>query len=240
MTAASHTPRVAVARWEDIPGERLENYWRRLRESGIEPIDHSKPGQTLEGCVGLLLTGGIDVDPALYGEEPWPEVDSTNRPRDDFELALLHEALDRDIPVLAICRGHQLLNVAMGGKLLQHIASRDHEDIDDERHTSATHDVILTPGTKLHTVYKRDRLFVNSRHHQAVLPEGVATGLRVSAVTEDGLVEALESDAHRWVVSVQWHPERPDLYIENFDAEARLLFEAFAEALDNVSKGSAS
>jgi putative glutamine amidotransferase len=231
VSAASQPPRVAVARWEDIPGERLENYWRRLRESGLDPIDHSTPGQTLEGCAGLLLTGGIDVDPALYGEKPWPEVEATNRPRDDFELALLHEALDRDLPVFAICRGHQLLNVAMGGKLLQHIASEAHVDLDDERHTSATHDVVLTPGTKLHGVYKRDRLFVNSRHHQAVVPEGVARGLRVSALTDDGLVEALESESHRWVVSVQWHPERPDLYIEGFDAEARLLFEVFAAAV---------
>jgi len=231
VSGASHPPRVAVARWEDVPGERLENYWRRLRETGLEAIDHSTPGQTLKDCAGLLLTGGIDVDPALYGETPWPEVEATNRPRDDFELALLHEALDRDMPVLAICRGHQLLNVAMGGKLLQHIASEAHVDLDDERHTSATHDVIVTPGTKLHGIYGRERILVNSRHHQAVVPEGVAPRLSVSAVTDDGLVEALESDAHRWVVSVQWHPERPDLYIENFDAEARLLFEAFAAAL---------
>ena len=220
-----------MARWEDIPGERLENYWRRLRETGLEPIDHCETGQTLGDCAGLLVTGGIDVDPALYGEAPWPEVEAVNRPRDDFELALLREALDRDLPVFAICRGHQLLNVALGGRLLQHIAGDTHVDLDDERHTSATHDVTITPGTRLHGVYQRDRLFVNSRHHQAVVPDGVAAGLRVSAVTDDGLVEGLESDIHRWVLSVQWHPERPDLYIEDFDAEARLLFEAFATAV---------
>ncbi|HEX5139403.1 MAG TPA: gamma-glutamyl-gamma-aminobutyrate hydrolase family protein [Dehalococcoidia bacterium] len=231
MPGGSQAPRVAVARWEDIPGERLENYWRRLSDASLQPIDQSKPGQTLEGCAGLLLTGGIDVDPGLYGESPWPEVESTNRARDDFELTLLHEALERDLPVLAICRGHQLLNVAMGGTLLQHIASRAHEDLDDERHTSATHDVAIVRGTKLHAVYGRDRLFVNSRHHQAVVPDGVAKALRVAATTDDGLVEALESDAHRWVVSVQWHPERPDLYIEGFDAESRLLFEAFSSAV---------
>jgi putative glutamine amidotransferase len=231
MIGASHTPRVAVARWEDIPGERLENYWRRLREAGLKPIDHSTPGQTLKECAGLVLTGGIDVDPILYGEVAWPEVDTTNRRRDEFELALLYEALGNDMPVLAICRGHQLLNVALGGKLLQHIASEDHDSLDDERHTSATHDVIITPGTKLHGVYGRERIFVNSRHHQAVVPDGVAPSLSVSAVTEDGLVEGLESNAHRWVVGVQWHPERPDVYIEGFDAEARLLFEAFAAAL---------
>jgi putative glutamine amidotransferase len=219
---------VAVARWEHIPGERLENYWRRLREAGLEVLDHSTPGLKLGGAQGLVLTGGIDVDPGLYGEAPHPEVDNTNRDRDEFELTLLNEALDRDLPVLAICRGHQLLNVAMGGSLLQHIESRAHEDIEL---VSAHHDATLLPGTKLHAIYANERLHVNSRHHQAVTPERVAKGLRPSATTVDGLVEGLESDAHTWVVGVQWHPERPDLHIPAFDTEARLLYEAFATAV---------
>ena len=223
--------RVAVARWEHIPGERLENYWRRLREAGLEVIDQSTPGQTLEHAHGLVLTGGIDVDPALYGESPHPEVDDTNRARDEFELALLRDALDRDLPVLAICRGHQLFNVAMGGSLLQHIESRAHEDVEL---VSAHHDASLVSGTKLHAIYDRDRLHVNSRHHQAVTPERVAKGLTVSATTDDGLIEGLESDAHTWVVGVQWHPERPDPHIPGFDADARLLFEAFARAVRNA------
>jgi putative glutamine amidotransferase len=221
--------RVAVARWEHIPGEYLENYWRRLREVGLEPLDHSAAGKTLAGAHGLMLTGGIDVDPALYGEAPAPEVDNINRARDEFELGLLREALDRDLPVLAICRGHQLLNVALGGSLLQHIESRAHED--DEQRLSAHHDVSIVEGTKLHAIYGRERLHVNSRHHQAVTPDRVAPGLTVSATTDNGLVEAMESNAHTWVVSVQWHPERPDLHIPNFDAEARRLFEAFAAAV---------
>lgn len=184
---------------------------------------------TLSGADGLMLTGGIDVDPALYGETPLPEVDATNRGRDEFELGLLRDALDHDLPVIAICRGHQLLNVAMGGSLLQHIESRAHED--DEERLSARHDVSLVPGTRLYGIYARDRIHVNSRHHQAVTPERRAAGLTVSATTDDGLVEGLESDAHTWVVSVQWHPERPDPHIPGFDAEARLLFEAFAKAV---------
>ena len=223
--------RVAVARWEDIPGERLENYWQRLRQSGLEPVDYSTPGRPLAGCDALLLTGGIDVDPRLYGEEPWPEVEATNRPRDEFELGLLNDALEHDLPVLAICRGHQLLNVALGGSLLQHIAGSAHEDLDDERHTSAQHYVTLAPDTRLRATYGRDRLLVNSRHHQAVTPDGLAPGLRVAATTDDGLIEGLESDSHTWVTSVQWHPERPDLYMPGFDAESRLLFEAFAAVL---------
>lgn len=220
--------RVAVARWEHIPGERLENYWRRLREAGLEVLDHSSPGQTLAHTHGLLLTGGIDVDPALYGETPQPEVDETNRARDEFEIGLLRDALERDLPVFAICRGHQLLNVAMGGSLLQHIESRAHEDVELE---SAQHDATLVGGTKLHGVYGVERLYVNSRHHQAVTPERVAPGLVVSATTDDGLVEGLESQSHTWVVSVQWHPERPDPHIPGFDAEACRLFEAFAAAV---------
>jgi putative glutamine amidotransferase len=221
-------PRVAVARWEHIPGERLENYWRRLREAWLEPVDQSSPGRDISACAGLLLTGGVDVDPALYGEEPWPEVDTINRERDEFEMALLRRALEQDMPVLAICRGHQLLNVAFGGSLLQHIESRAHED--DER-VSAQHDATVVPGTKLHAIYREGRILVNSRHHQAVTPERVAPGLRVSAITEDGLVEGLESDAHSWVLSVQWHPERPDSHIEGFDPLARRLFAAFAQAV---------
>ena len=220
--------RVAVARWEHIPGERLENYWRRLREAGLEVLDHSSPGLTLAGAHALVLTGGIDVDPAIYGESPHPEVDDTNRARDEFELALLRDALERDLPVLAICRGHQLLNVALGGSLLQHIESRAHEDVE---RVSAEHDVALVAGTRLHGVYGSERIHVNSRHHQAVTPERLARGLAVSATTGDGLVEGLESDAHTWVVSVQWHPERPDPHIPGFDADSRRLYEAFAAAV---------
>jgi putative glutamine amidotransferase len=117
----------------------------------------------------------------------------------------------------------------MGGSLLQHIESSAHED--DEDHLSAHHDVALLSGTKLQAVYGVGRIHVNSRHHQAVTPERVATGLTVAATTDDGLVEGLESDAHAWVVSVQWHPERPDPHIPGFDAEARQLFEAFAAAV---------
>lgn len=183
---------------------------------------------TLKHAHALLITGGIDVDPSLYGETPVPEVDETNPERDEFELALLRDALERDMPVLAICRGHQLLNVAFGGGLLQHIASRAHEDTDG---VSAQHNATLVPGTKLHAVYGKEQLHVNSRHHQAVTPERLAPGLTISATTDDGLVEGIESDAYTWVVGVQWHPERPDLHIPGFDAEARMLFEAYATAV---------
>lgn len=220
-----------MARWERIPGERLKNYWLRLECSGLEAVDCSKSTLEFAGCDALVLTGGVDVDPGLYGEQPWSEVDSVNRERDEFELALLRDALTRDLPVLAICRGHQLLNVGFGGSLLQHIAGGAHEDNDDDTRSSAQHKAILHPKGKLRAIYDADCILVNSRHHQAVTPERVGEGLLVTATTEDGLVEGLESASHSWVVSVQWHPERADLYIHGFDASGKLLFDAFANAI---------
>jgi putative glutamine amidotransferase len=141
---------------------------------------------------------------------------------------LLHDALSRDLPVLGVCRGHQLLNVALGGKLLQHIESGEHEDVD---RISKVHEVSLSEGSRLREIYAHERIVVNSRHHQAVTPDLVAPGLRVTGVTDDGLVEGLESDSHSWVVSVQWHPERPDAYIEGFAGSSALLWRAFADVV---------
>jgi putative glutamine amidotransferase len=229
-------PRVAVARWEDIPGERLHNYWDRLRESGLEVVDATGPGGSLQGCAGLVLTGGIDVDPFLYGEARQPEVEEVNRPRDEFELALLREALEADLPVLAICRGHQLLNVCFGGGLLQHVPGDAHRWQEDEPVTSSFHDVSFAPDSKLLAVYGADRVNVNSRHHQAVTVDRVARGLVVTGTSDDGLVEGLESPAHRWIVGVQWHPERPELETPGFAESSRLLWGAFTRAVSMSSK----
>jgi putative glutamine amidotransferase len=224
-------PRVAVARWEDIPGERLHNYWDRLREAGLEVVDTTGPGGSMQDCAGLVLTGGIDIDPSLYGETRHPEVEEINRPRDEFELSLLREALDADLPVLAICRGHELLNVCLGGSLLQHIESDSHRWHEDEPITSSFHGVALVAGSKLAAIYDAERIQTNSRHHQAVTPERVATGLVVTGTSDDGIVEGVESESHRWVVGVQWHPERPELETPGFAASSRLLWEAFAAAV---------
>jgi putative glutamine amidotransferase len=223
--------KVAVARWEDIPEERLHNYWERLQEAGLHVVDTTGPGGSLKGCFGLVLTGGIDIDPALYGEVRQPEVDQINRPRDEFELSLLREALDADLPVLAICRGHQLLNVCFGGALLQHVKDDAHRWQEDESSTSRFHDVTIAAGSKLEAIYGARRIHTNSRHHQAVTPDRVADGLKVTAVSPDGIVEGLESASHRWVVGVQWHPERPELSSRGFSGSSRRLWQAFAVAL---------
>lgn len=206
----------------------MRNYWDRLGESGLEVIDTTGPGGSLADCAGLVLTGGIDVDPSLYGEQRQPEVERINRPRDEFELTLLREALERDLPVLAICRGHQLLNVCFGGSLLQHVEPGVHSRHEGEVITSSFHEISLTEGSKLAAIYGTDRIQTNSRHHQAVTPDRVAHGLAVNGLSDDGLVEGLESTAHRWVVGVQWHPESPETETPGFAESSRQLWDAFA------------
>jgi putative glutamine amidotransferase len=231
--------RVAVARWEDVPLDRLHHYYERLRDVGLEPVDLSESGQSLDGCAGLLLTGGVDIDPRLYGQAPGTQTHEWNRDRDDFELGLLRDALDGDIPVLAICRGHQLLNVCLGGGLLQHIDSEEHRALNDEGHSSRWHEVSLSGDSRLASIYGFEKLRVNSRHHQAVTREVLARGLRVAAVSDDGLVEGVESESHTWVVGVQWHPERDEEQTPGFAASSRRLFEAFREAVGSGATGPA-
>jgi putative glutamine amidotransferase len=230
-------PRVGVSRWEDVPGERIQAYWDRLSEAGLEATDLHEPGADLSGLAGLILTGGIDIDPSRYGEEPHPKVRRTDPDRDAFELQLLAEARERGLPVLAICRGSQLLNVAFGGSLLQHIESGEHvADYRAEGYPSRSHEVRLVEGSRLARIFDRERLIVNSRHHQAVTPERVAKGLRAAALSDDGLVEAVEAES-RWVVGVQWHPERLEPDIEGFAEASRLLFAAFAAAIEEHRSG---
>lgn len=236
MSRASRPPirlRVGVTRWEDVPGERVESYWQRLREAGLEPVDLCGAA-TLAGCGGLVLTGGVDIDPALYGQAPGPKTQAPKRERDDFELALLREALARDLPVLAICRGHQLLNVCLGGGLLQNIESGAHRAHSQGPRASRWHEVRLCPGTRLADVYGAGPLWVNSRHHQAVTTECLAPGLVAAARSADGLIEAVESEAHAWAVGVQWHPEREEPEQPGFARQSARLFAAFAAAVSAV------
>ena len=178
---------------------------------------------------GLLLAGGVDVDPALYGEKRNSKTDRPNKKRDAQELLLLRQALERDIPILCICRGHQLLNVALGGTLVQDIEDGAHRWAEDG--SSGWHEVTLDSGSRLADVYRQsDVLHVNSRHHQGVAPANVASGLRATATSPDGWVEAVEGESQRWVVGVQWHPERPEMH-----PDSDPLFEAFVDACRGMS-----
>ena len=198
------------------------DYVRAVERAGgrpllVPPSEHGV-GETLDVLDGLIFSGGSDLDPELYGQEPHPETGDVVEERDRGELALLTAALERDLPVLAICRGSQVLNVARGGDLVQHLPELvGHEE---HRHTPgvfADHDVTLEQGTRLAGLLG-DRAPVKSHHHQGFGRLG--EGLRVSAHAEDGAVEAIEDPARRFALGVLWHPEA---------GEDLRLFEALVE-----------
>lgn len=228
-------PRIGVTRWEDVPGEKIEAYRARVREAGGEPLDLDGNEALSAGFDALILTGGIDVAPQRYGEQPHAKVKLFDSARDAFEEAALRIALERDRPVLAVCRGHELLNVAFGGTLLQHIDSGEHRaHLSQEGQPSRWHTVQLEPTSRLRRILGADVVEVNSRHHQAVLPETLAPGLTVAATSPDGLIDAVESQAHRWVIGVQWHPERPEPEHPAFAPMCRPLFAALVEAAQHA------
>jgi putative glutamine amidotransferase len=216
-------PLIAIPHWRAPTWERTRFYYDALEAVGAQHLivdSESLP----EDAQGLLLTGGVDVNPRLYGEKRGPSTDRPNVRRDKHELGLLSQALDRDIPVLCICRGHELLNVALGGSLLQHIEGDGHRWQDDG--SSGWHDVTVNGGRRLADVYGTGTLLhVNSRHHQGVTQDRLAPALRCVATSPDGFVEAMESTEHRWVLGVQWHPERPETH-----PDALALWRAFAAA----------
>jgi len=160
----------------------------------------------LSAVQGVVLTGGGDVQPSLYGEAPAPETHNVDPRRDAFDIALFHGALERDIPVLAICRGMQVVNVALGGTLVQHVPAitGQHHDQNKRGH-EGVHKVKIEPDSHLAEALGTTELEVNSIHHQAVLEAG--PGARAVAWADDGTVEAFEVEGNRHLVAVQWHPE---------------------------------
>ncbi len=165
----------------------------------------------LDGLDGLLLSGGSDLHPEYYGERPLPELGPTIPERDEFEMALLESALRRGMPVFGICRGMQVLNVALGGTLYQDLPSQlGREEIKHRQETpkwQPTHEVEIREGTRVAGIAGDARLKVNSYHHQAI--KDLADGLVVSARSSDGVVEAVEYRdlSERWILGVQWHAE---------------------------------
>ncbi len=227
------TLRIGLPRWRAPAGERTQDYLRSIAGAGgdaryLEPSPDADAKGQLEGIRGLVLSGGTeDVDPALYGQRRHPESERPHPFRDRYEMALLEEALRRDIPVLAICRGHQLLNVFMGGELVQDIAGNSHRE-DEETHESAWHPVRQTPGSRLASILGKGQTQVNSRHHQGVAEGMVGRGLQVASVSPDGLIEGLEGTEQRWLVGVQWHPERQEM-TESMTGLFRTFIEAARE-----------
>ena len=217
------------------PARKMDDYREALRVAGIAShelvYEQDAPEAVVERHAGVLLLGGHDVDPALYGEERHPTTQVVETPRDTYEIALVKAAIARDRPILAICRGIQVLNVALGGSLVQDIPSEVLQHLDhhpDVAPAMIAHYVEVSPGSTvaelLEAEIERDGFCaVNSRHHQAL--KKIGEGLRVTASSVDGVVEAVERPASRFCVGVQWHPE-------NFwrTGEFRPLFEGFLEA----------
>ncbi|WP_018130941.1 gamma-glutamyl-gamma-aminobutyrate hydrolase family protein [Effusibacillus pohliae] len=157
---------------------------------------------------GLLLTGGVDLDPAYFGEQPIPQLGEVTPVRDEMEWKLTNLFLARNKPIFAICRGMQVLNAAAGGSLYQDLAAQKRGVLQHAQRAPrwhASHEVTVVPGTKLAEILGAGTIRVNSFHHQAV--RRVAPGFVVSATALDGVIEAFESTGHRYVVGVQWHPE---------------------------------
>ncbi|MFI5381972.1 MAG: gamma-glutamyl-gamma-aminobutyrate hydrolase family protein [Tepidisphaerales bacterium] len=205
--------RVALPFGSRTPEGKRGPYRRTLAAASIQPVENVT---TVTGLDGLLLAGGSDIDPALYGAMRQPETGGPDPDRDSLEIILLREALERDLPVLAICRGLQLLNVALGGTLVQHIEGHRHSEQPD------VHPITIACHSRLRSILGADEFVVNSRHHQCV--ERVASGLVVVARAPDNVVEALELPGKRFVLAVQWHPE------DRAGGPDARLFEAFRNA----------
>lgn len=217
------------------PCRSLTDYVESVRRAGGEPRVFNpledQPEQIVGEVQGVLMTGGVDIDPARYGDEPHATVTAIEPERDAFEFALLLAAREARLPVFGICRGLQVMNVALGGSLIQDIAA---EMTGILQHTLPTppcavaHEVWVSKGSRLWTLMQEkmadaDTCSVNSRHHQAI--KRLAPGFEVTATAPDGVIEAIECPNATFCLGVQWHPE-------NFwrTGEFRPLFEGFIEA----------
>lgn len=196
----------------------------------LPPIDAALAVAALADAGGLVLTGGEDIDPAEFDQVAHPATGAPHRARDSYELALARAAFESRVPTLAICRGAQVVNVALGGTLVQDIPSQRHTTSDHDpsgKRADRVHDVLVEPRSLLGTIVGRKSIRTNSSHHQAA--DRVPSQLRVTARSRDGIVEALEpSDPGWWMVAVQWHPEELTATPEAWD---RQIFSAFAEAV---------
>lgn len=220
---------------QHVEGERdrafaYTTYIDSLRRAGAVPVlippQPENAAELVETLDGILLAGGEDCDPALYGQERHPQVlEVMDERRQSNDLALAKVARERGIPTLGICLGLQMMNVAGGGTLVQDIDSQVETEIQhaSQPEDRVRHDVMVKQGTKLASIVPAIELNVNSSHHQAIAQ--VADGLRITAHAPDGIVEGLEDPRHPFYVGVQWHPE--DMAGEG---SASTLFDAFVQA----------
>ena len=213
---------LSVLNGSDLRVRSREHYLTSLADAGFEVIPVDSSGTAPQTFDALCLTGGEDLEPSSYGASADPRTEPADARRDAFELELLAVARERDLPVLGICRGFQVINVAYGGSLIQHV-----EGHRDANGPIVEHLVVPSEDSKLAAACGTTPYRVNARHHQAVAEQSLAPGL-VPTARIDGFIEAFEDPAQRWLVAVQWHPERaadPDL-----SAAGTRIFRAFADA----------
>ena len=215
--------------WEDDAALVPAAYVQAVEAAGGRPLlvppSTQAVEETLDALDGVLFSGGSDLDPEFYGQDAHAETNGVVPARDKGELALMRAALERDMPVLAVCRGSQIMNVALGGDLVQHLP----DVVGDEKHKHtpgefADHDVDVSPGTRVQRILG-DRAPVKSHHHQGYGRLG--DGLQEAARAEDGTIEALEDPARRFALGVLWHPEA---------GEDFALFEALVEEAARYSE----
>ena len=212
----------------------LPGYLDGLKEAGATPVifplteDPEEISLLVDMCDGILLTGGHDVSPEIYGEEPLDGKVSCCRERDNMEKLVLEDAMKEGKPILGICRGIQFINAVLGGTLYQDLPSQHPSQIEHHQtppYDIPVHDVIISRSKPLYECLGTDRISVNSYHHQAV--KDVAPGLKIMAESEDGLVEALFKPFYSFLWAVQWHPE----FSYKNDENSRKIFRAFVERL---------
>jgi putative glutamine amidotransferase len=218
--------RARWAFWDQTAHLVADTYVAAIQSTGalavLLPVEPNAPERLLDRINGLLLIGGADLDPRSYGEQPAPGVEATYRERDDFEIALTRAAIERGMPYLGICRGMQILNVALGGNLNQHLTLEDGST--PHRRIVGTfegneHSIRLEPGSLAARALEEEQHEGRCHHHQAV--DRLGSGLVVTGRAEDGVPEAIELSDGGWVLGVQWHPEA---------ADKRELFRSFVAA----------
>ncbi len=199
----------------------ISSYVRGITNAGADPvilIPGSDPARMISMVDGLLLQGGKDVSPSLYGEEKSPECGYNDIIEDEFHIALIKEAMKQKKPILGICRGLQIINVALGGTLCQHLPNQAHKHHDDYENPS--HSIYVLSGTKLASIFGDGNLPVNSLHHQGI--KQLAPSLTAAAYSPDGLIEAVEAEG---IIALQCHPEA----LKEKHGEYQRLFDFFIE-----------
>lgn len=220
---------------EQVLSVSTDNIHAVLESGGVPIVLPNIEGDDLDSIAemidGLLLTGGGDIDPTLFGEEPHPRLGNITPERDTFEIALIQKMLELNKPILGICRGAQILNIAVGGDMYQDIHSQIENKLlqHDQKapRTHASHFVWIMKDSILSDIVQLETFKVNSFHHQAV--KKVPQGFGISAIASDGMIEAIESKTHKFVMGLQWHPEC--LLLKN-DLMSANIFQAFLSACE--------